>query len=172
MKNLKVDYDSNSPVTGNFCVMEESDPDTNTTSYMCMESGWTTSDHMKIGSELVQTFEENCTELMRKSRIDDEERGLVWFPVFMQMPNAMLYCAGDNMSSLKWEVATVVNISEDDKEKYPIPGRPGEYYTSKLDIENAKQYDKLDFETALNELYDIVEKGYNEYKDQLRDSSM
>jgi len=90
----------------------------------------------------------------------------------MQMPNAMLYCTGADVSSLKWEVAAVISVPDEEKERYPIPGRPGEYYTSKLDVENANQYDKLDFETALNELYDIVEKGYNEYKDQLRDSGM
>lgn len=169
MTDLKAEYDSYSPITGNLCVLEEADDATGLVSYMCMETGWTTAEHMKIGSETVEAFEKGISELMKDCKVEDEERGLVWYPAFLQMPNAMLYCAGETAETLRWEVAELVDIDGEERLKYPIPGRVNEYYTSRLDIENALTFDKTEFETALDELYKIVERGYDEY--QLRDNS-
>lgn len=170
--NMNLTYDSISPVTNNLCVLEEVDTETGITSYMCMESGWTTSDVMKIGSEAIDMFESNCSQLMKDARIDDHDRGLSWFPTFIQMPTCMLYCAGSSVNNLRWEVAKVVPVSEDEGSLYPMPGRPGEYYSFKLDVDSANQYDKLDFDSALNELYSILEQDFHEYQDQLRDNGV
>ena len=40
MTELKADYDEISPITGNKCVIIEVDEQSNTTSYICMESGY------------------------------------------------------------------------------------------------------------------------------------
>ena len=156
-ENLKADYDAYSPVTGNFCVLAEADEDTNITSYMCMESGYSTTEKLKIGSEEVEKFEEQLTELMRDARIEDEELGLVWHPSFLQFPFGMLYMSGTSAHDMHWEVAEVVEVNEDERTKYPIPGRPGQYFTSRLDIENAMIFDRLDFQNALDALYSIVQ---------------
>jgi len=169
MSELKAEYDSHSPITGNLCVLEEADDTSGLVSYMCMETGWTTAEHMKIGSDAVQAFEQGISELMKDCSVEDEERGLVWYPAFLQMPNAMLYCAGESAETLRWEVAEIVSVDGDERLKYPIPGRDGEYFTSRLDIENAKTFDKVQFDSALDELYKIVEKGYDEH--QLRNNS-
>jgi len=167
--DVKAEYDSKSPITDNLCVLEEADENTGLISYMCMETGWTTADHMKIGSEAVEAFEKGISELMKDCRVEDDDRGLVWYPAFLQMPGAMLYCAGESAETLRWEVAGLVDIIGEEREKYPIPGRTGEYYTSRLDVENALTFDKSDFELALDELYNKVEQAYNEY--QLRNNS-
>lgn len=156
-EELKSDYDAYSPVTGNFCVIGEADEHTNVTSYMCMESGYSTTERLKIGSEEVEKYEESITQLMRDARIEDEEMGLVWHPSFLQFPFGILYIAGSGADDMHWEVAEVVDVEEHEKTKYPIPGREGEYFTSKLDVENAKIFDKLDFENALDALYSIVQ---------------
>ena len=54
-------------------------------------------------------------------------------------------------------MAEVVDVAEHEKTNYPIPGREGEYFTSKLDVDNAKVFDKLDFANALDALYSIVQ---------------
>ena len=156
-EELKADYDAHSPVTGNFCVLAEADVDTNVTSYMCMESGYSTTDKLQIGSDAVEQFEESITELMRDARIEDEESGLVWHPSFLQFPFGILYIAGTGAHDMHWEVAEVVDVQEHAKTMYPVPGREGEYFTSKLDVDNAKVFDKLDFENALDALYSIVQ---------------
>jgi len=156
-EQLKSDYDAYSPITGNFCVLAEADETTNITSYMCMESGYCTTDKLKIGSNEVEKYEEGITQLMRDARIEDEELGVVWHPAFLQFPFGMLYASGDSVDELKWEVAEVVDIYGDERLKYPIPGHEGQYFTSRLDVDNAKVFDKLDFESALDALYSIVQ---------------
>ena len=157
-EQLKADYDAYSPVTGNFCVLAEADETTNVTSYMCMESGYCTTDKLIIGSTEVEKYEESITELMRDARIEDDESGFVWHPSFLQFPFGMLYIAGSGAHDMHWEVAEVVSITGEERLKYPIPGQEGQYFTSKLDVDNAKVFDKLDFENALDALYSIVQE--------------
>ena len=92
---------------------------------------------------------------MRNEKFGDEERNLVWYPAFMPVPGAMLYCEGES-NNWQWKVARVVQITGAERIHYPVVGKEGEYHTSRLDVDNAKVYNKLDFESALNELYNIV----------------
>lgn len=108
---MKLEYDEVSPITGNLCVIVESDEQTNITSYMCMETGFTTTDKMQMGSELVTRYESQLTELMRASKFEDKERGLMWYPAFLQMPGiGMLYPSGKTRDDIKWEVCKVVML--------------------------------------------------------------
>ena len=61
---MKIEYDSNSPITGNNCVLEESNPQDNTTSFLCMESGFTSHEKLLEGSDFQEKYEERLTELM------------------------------------------------------------------------------------------------------------
>jgi len=158
---MNLEYDEISPITGNQCVLVESDQTTKSTSYLCMESGYTTSDKLEVGSSDVINYEQSVTELMRTTKFIDESRNLIWYPAFMPVPGAMLYCEGTD-TNWKWKVAKVVSITGADRLKYPIPGKENEYHTNRLDVDNANIYDKLDFETALNELYTIVGEQENE----------
>ena len=152
---MNLEYDQISPITNNKCVLVEADETTNTESYLCMESGYTSSDKLQIGSLNVTNYESSITELMRNEKFVDEERNLVWYPAFMPVPGAMLYCEGES-NNWQWKVARVVQITGAERIHYPVVGKEGEYHTSRLDVDNAKVYNKLDFESALNELYNIV----------------
>ena len=165
--NLKLDYDEKSPITGNICVIVEADDKTNTTSYMCMESGFTTTDNMKIDSELVKKYETQLTELMRKSKFEDKERGLTWYPAFLQMQGiGMLYPTGTSRDNLKWEVCKVVTIEGEERKKYPVPGKNGEYFTSRLDVDNAEKFEGNEFDLALDRFYSLTAEVYRELEKQ------
>ena len=47
---MKLDYDMISPITGNKCVIVEADENTSINSYMCIETGYTTTDNFVVGS--------------------------------------------------------------------------------------------------------------------------
>ena len=167
---MNIDYDSISPITGNKCVLEESNPQDNTTSFLCMESGFTSHEHLKEGTEFQERYEKRLTELMLSCKmIDDTNKA--WYPTFMQMPGGMLYIEGNSAQSWKWKVAEVVPLEGDERLQYPIPGKENEYHTSRLDVDNAKTYDTNDFQTALDELYSVVKKVYNN-ENKLRNNSM
>ena len=164
---MKLDYDEKSPITGNLCVITEADEQNNTTSYMCMESGFTTTDAMKIGSDVIEKYEAQLTELMRASKYEDIERGLIWYPAFLQMPGVgMLYPIGSNREDIRWEVCKVVMILGEERKKYPVPGKENEYFTSRLDVENAERFDGDKFESALDRFYALAAEAYMELNEQ------
>ena len=155
MKNI--DYDSISPITGNKCVLEEANTQDNTVSYLCMESGFTSHEKLIDGTEFQQKYEKHLTELMIQCKIiDDDNRA--WYPTFMQMPGAMLYCEGESVDSWYWKVAKIIPIIGDERLNYPMVGKENEYHTSRLDVDNANKYNKDNFANALEELYSIVKK--------------
>lgn len=167
---MNLDYDEISPITGNKCVVIEADPGSNVESYLCMESGYTTTNLLIKDGEYIKKHEEQLTELMLDVKHEDPETGMVWYPTFMQMPGGMLYPDG-SPGELEWRVAKVVPIFGDERLQYPVPGKDGEYYTSRLDVENSKQYKSDEFKSALNDLYDIVKETI-ENENKLRDNSM
>lgn len=152
----KITYDAISPITGNECVLEEADEQTGVVSMICMETGFTTTDQLVYESEAQETYEAGLTELMKQARVIDGI-GLCWYPAFMQLPGAMMYPDGDP-NNFHYEVAEVVDIVGEEREKYPVPGKEGEYFTARLDVENATKFEMKEFETALNFFYETVNK--------------
>ena len=167
---MKLDYDEISPITKNKCVLVEADEQSNSVSYLCMESGFTTHEKLIEGSEFQTRYENHITDLMLSCKvIDDNEHA--WYPTFMQMPGGMLYTEGNSAQAWNWKVAEIVPLVGDERLQYPIPGKENEYHTSRLDVENAKSYNKNDFKNALDDLYSIVKKVYDN-ENKLRDNSM
>ena len=151
-----MDYDEISPITGNRTVLIEADPNTAIESRICMESGYTTTETFKIGSQAVTDYETaGLTQFMRDMKYIDESLGTVWYPAFIQMQGTMLYCERleNSSNTLIWKVARVVEIIGEERLKYPIPGKENEYYTSRLDVENALTFDKFQFKAALDQCY-------------------
>ena len=156
---MKLEYDSISPITGNKCVLIEADVQTNSESFLCMESGFTSHEKLIEGSEFQKKYEERLTDLMLACKtLDDDNKA--WYPTFMQLPGGMLYAEGFP-DKWYWKVAKVLPLNEEERKQYPIVGRPGEYHTSRLDVENAKEYNNSDFELALDDLYNIVKEVYS-----------
>lgn len=157
---MNLDYDMISPVTGNKCVIVEADEHSNINSYMCIESGYTTTDNFKIDSDVINNYENQISELMKKIKFIDNENNLVWYPAFLNVPRAgMLYCITHN-NSYQWEVAEIVDLIGEERLNYPIPGKKDEYFTTRLDTDNAIQFEKENFENALDHFYSLVNKAY------------
>jgi len=152
----KITYDAISPITGNECVLEEADEQTGIVSMICMETGYTTTDQLIHESEEQETYESGLTELMKESRIIDGV-GLCWYPSFMQLPGAMMYPDGTS-EKFYYEIAEIVEITGEERKKYPVPGKEDEYFTARLDVENATQFEMNQFEIALNFFYETVNR--------------
>ena len=155
---MKIDYDSISPITGNKCVVEEANERDNSVSYLCMETGFTSNENLIEKSKFQKSYEKALTELMIKCKFVDNDNK-AWYPTFMQMPGAMLFCEGQSIYEWYWKVARIVPITGEERLKYPVLGKTDEYHTSRLDVENAKSFNKNDFQTALDELYITVKNN-------------
>jgi hypothetical protein len=160
-ESINFDYDTISPITGNKCVIEEANPHDNSISYLCMESGFTSHENLDDNSEFQTSYEKSLTELMINCKFLDNENK-AWYPTFMQMPGGMLYCEGKTISDWYWKVARIIPIIGDERLNYPMMGKENEYHTSRLDVDNAKTYDKNNFKNALEELYALVKQEYTQ----------
>jgi len=161
---INLEYDEVSPITKNKCVIVEADTNTGDEHRMCMESGYITRTSLVFNSDACKQFEQGCSELMVKLKLIDNVLNTVWYPTFMQMPGVMMYAEGKGgaPTDYNWSISKVIPIEGDERLKYPIPGRDDEYYTTKLDVDNAIKFEGYDFQNALDAFYTIAQEKQNE----------
>ena len=135
--------------------------------WLCMTSGYTSNTTMVEGSEALKKATENTSVfILSKKQVHD---GLAWFPTVITMPEkGMIFPEPikgtttldsnpvlentKGKSDWKWTVVKAIPVTEEEKEKYPIPNQPGEFYKTRMDMKNLKRYDKLCFMDAAEEL--------------------
>jgi hypothetical protein len=49
-----------------------------------------------------------------------------------------------------WGAVQAVPVKDEEKEKYPIPGKKGQYYQFRMDMSTLKNFDKFGFIDALS----------------------
>ena len=120
--------------------------------WLCMTCGFTSNTTMTEDSEALKQVEELTAELIKD--LKQVHEGLAFFPTAITMPdNGMIF--PEPMKDKKdwgWTVVKSIPIPKEDKEKFPDPLNPGEFYKNKMDMKNMKRYDKLCFMDAAEEL--------------------
>ena len=119
--------------------------------WLCMTCGFTTNTTMtKDSDSLKQTLELTAEIIKDNKQITD---GLVWLLTVITMPDkGMIFPEPQKEEDWKWTVVKSIPISELDQEKYPVPGKPGEFYKTRMDMEGVKRFEQLDFMDAAEEL--------------------
>jgi len=118
-------------------------------SSMCLECGYTTSTLNIEGSAMVQRIEEGTAELIKDLRWVDPKTNLVWYPVVLNFPSyGIIFPDGTSKESWGWRAAPAVEIPEEDKQKYPVPGQPGEFYARRVDMSQGQMFASESFYTA------------------------
>jgi hypothetical protein len=120
--------------------------------WLCMTCGFTSNTTMTEDSEALKQVEELTAELIKD--LKQVHDGLAFFPTAITMPNSGMIFP-EPMKDKKdwgWTVVKSIPIPEEDKEKFPDPANPGEFYKNKMDMKNMKRYDKLCFMDAAEEL--------------------
>ena len=97
-------------------------------------------------------------KLVDELKTFDEERQIWWYPSVLNMgPKGIIFPEG-NLSNWVWRYAKVVEVPKEEQEQYPIPGKDGEFYTEKLDVENAQSYGQYEFLQACKDMGITVEQ--------------
>ena len=79
------------------------------------------------------------------------ENNRMWIPTIMTLPIGMLYPQGNPM---KWAFCEMMDIPEEERENFPIPGQEGKFYTKRYDTDNPTNFDVfLDGMAHINELF-------------------
>ena len=115
----------------------------------CINCGYTTSTKFKGIKADNEEFQKLGEDMKNWAK---EENGHIWIPSIITLPIGMLYPINVK-KELKWAFASMVEIPEEDRKKYPNPSVPGKFYDKKIDTDNAVVYNLfLDGMTKVNEL--------------------
>ena len=135
------------------CPLVEYDKN-NGESRMCIESGYNTSELYRFDSPHIEKFEENTTQLICESKYKDEELGQYWYLTTIVFQTGILYPEG-TPEDIVWVYSPVVTIDEEDRQKYPIPGKDGEFYQTRIAVEASERY--TEFQAACKRMGAIAE---------------
>jgi len=97
---------------------------------------------------------QKLTEDMKKW--SKEFNGRIWIPSMFTLPDGMIY-PEDVDGIMKWKLAKMKPIPEEEQKDYPIDGRENEFYTKKYDTDNTFIYDNF---------YEVISKVYEAAKEK------
>jgi ribosomal protein L37E len=118
--------------------------------YQCMGCGFITNTLMREDSDFFKEQMELLPNLY-KELMGEDESGKVWMPATINIPEqGMVFAHGANIESWKWGAVKSITVKGDEMEKYPIPGKAGEFYKKRMDMDTIKEFDEGDFIEALD----------------------
>ena len=118
-------------------------------SYMCFNCGFMSSTYYT--KDTVKEAE-GMVKLVDELKTFDEERQIWWYPSILNMgPKGIIFPEG-NIENWVWKYAEVIEVPKEEQKNYPIPDKEGEFYTEKLDVENAKSYGQYEFLQACKDM--------------------
>jgi len=133
---------------GDACYVQEVNE--SITNYMCYGCGFQTNSLMKKGEEFFEQQMETLPDLYKELMGEDDE-GKIWMPTVINLPSkGMVFANGTKASNWKWSAVKAIPVKEEEKEKYPIPNKKGEYYEWRMDMSTITHYDEKDFVDALD----------------------
>jgi len=121
------------------------------TNYMSLSCGFWTNSLMTKDSEFYKEQSEVLPELYKDLAWEDPETSLVWLPQTINLPSqGMVFANGASSDNWKWAAVKATKVTEEEKEKYPIPKQPGKFYEYRMDMETLQHFEERDFIDALS----------------------
>ena len=118
--------------------------------YFCYGCGFQSNSLMKEGEQIMEEQMELLPELYKDLKYEDED-GQTWFPSTVNLPTqGMVFANGSTTENWKWAAVKAIEVTEEEKEKYPKPGKKDEYYEHRMDMSTMKQFEERDYMEALS----------------------
>lgn len=117
--------------------------------YSCISCGFTTNNQLtKSNPESINEYKSLLPELYKDLEFIDIE-GKSWFPSVINLPTkGMIFCNGTSTKDWKWAGVKAIPVLDEEKEKYPIPNKKGEYYSHRMDMSTLKHFERNEFVDA------------------------
>ena len=114
----------------------------------CISCGYVTAEKFKVENGKKEENEEykKLTEDMKEWSKFKNDR--FWIPSIITLPVGMLYPFRED-DKMKWALAPMVKLSEEEQKEYPKPDGNG-YYEKKIDTDNPEVFDE--FLNAMSEV--------------------
>ena len=118
--------------------------------YFCYGCGFQNNSLMKENEEFMEEQMETLPELYKDLMFEDKN-GKYWLPSTINLPKqGMVFANGSTSKNWKWAAVKAIEVKEEEKEKYPIPGKKEKYYEHRMDMETMKLFEERDFMDALS----------------------
>ena len=128
----------------------ETEPYQNVKSYHCMGCGFTTNTLMKEGEAFLEEQKGILPELYKDLMFTDDE-GKIWMPSSVNSPEqGMIFANGADAFSWKWAAVKAIKVDEEEKTKYPIPGKEGQFYEWRMDMSTLQEFPEREYIDALS----------------------
>ena len=62
----------------------------------------------------------------------------------------MIFANGPSKEDWGWAAVKAIKVTEEEKTKYPIPGKQGEFYEWRMDMTTMKPFEQNEFMDALS----------------------
>jgi len=117
--------------------------------HLCWTCGFNTHTGMVDGSEFEKTTYESTAEIIKD--LKQVHDGLAWYPKVINLQEKGMVFPEWNkrLQDWYWAAVNAVPVTEEEKEKYPDPVNPGEFYKFRMDMKNIKRFNKLEFMDAV-----------------------
>jgi hypothetical protein len=130
------------------CYVDEVNQDIKT--HFCYGCGFQTNSLMIDGNEFLTQQSEVLPELYKELFYTDKD-GKIWMPSAVNLPQqGMVFANGNNASNWMWSAVKAIPVSEEEKTKYPIPGKKGEFYEWRMDMATIAHFPERDYMEALS----------------------
>ena len=130
------------------CYVNETTP--NISTYFCYGCGFQTNSLMKEGEEFYEQQISLLPELY-KDLLNKDNNGTVWMPSTINLPQqGMVFANGPSKEDWGWAAVKAVPVLEEEKEKYPMPGKEGQYYEWRMDMTTLQMFPEREFMEALS----------------------
>lgn len=109
--------------------------------YFCYGCGFQSCTLYTRGNDL---FEQQFEVLpnLHKELMGEDEEGKIWMPITVNLPQkGMVFAHGTRAENWRWASVQAVEVKEEEKEKYPIPGKKGEFYSYRMDMDTLQEFD-------------------------------
>ena len=128
----------------------------------CIWCGYVSSEKYKGTKKDNKEFD-NLTDEMKSWA--QEVDGRIWIPSMFTLPDGLIYPT-DVDGVMKWNLANMIDIPEDEQKNYPVEGQEGLYHSIMYDTDNATVYEN--FYEAMGEVNERAKKkGSKEVKLEL-----
>ena len=130
------------------CYVEEVNQDIKT--YFCYGCGFQTNSLMKEGETFYEEQTNILPELYKDLFFKDKDEK-IWMASSVNLPQqGMIFANGPSKTDWGWAAVKAVPVKDEEKEKYPIPGKKGEYYEWRMDMTTMQSFEMREFMDALS----------------------
>ena len=143
-----------SPFTDDYDVIVEYD-DRHRESRMCMVTGYTTNEFYKFDSPNIKEIENSTSKFIKEMRYEDKTLGQYWYLTTITTHKGIVYPEGTK-DHFEWVYSPIVQLEEEEKKKYPVPGKDGEFYETRLGVEHSERFQSHNFLGACKSLGAVV----------------